>query len=293
MSTAIDFIVRQAVPGDRSQLAELVHFEANVHRHLDWRPPLDWLGESPFLVAEKGGMLLATLACPQDPQGIAWVRLFAAASVLPVSRAWTALWEAIQGWFATQDGGPVTIAAIPLQPWFETELQKTAFVRETRVVMLIRDCRVPLQASRVDLDVTIRPMLLDDFSAVSLVDCAAFVPLWQNSHCCLQMAYGQAVYATVMELHGQIIAYQISTGTSGGAHLARLAVVPEQQGHGFGQVLVYDLLREFQERGVRFVSVNTQENNASSLAVYRKMGFQPTGEAMPVYVRALSFPVSG
>ena len=62
---------------DRQYLANLIHFGAYVHRHLDWRPPLDWLGQSPFLVARRDGEIVGALVCPPDPPNVAWIRLFA------------------------------------------------------------------------------------------------------------------------------------------------------------------------------------------------------------------------
>ena len=48
---------RPATQDDRRQLDNLIHFEPHVHRHLDWRRPLDWIGHSPFWVAEKDGRI--------------------------------------------------------------------------------------------------------------------------------------------------------------------------------------------------------------------------------------------
>ena len=45
--------IRSANKEDRAQLAHIIHFESYVHRHLDWRPPLDWIGHTPYIIAEK------------------------------------------------------------------------------------------------------------------------------------------------------------------------------------------------------------------------------------------------
>jgi hypothetical protein len=42
----------------------------------------------------------------------------------------------------------------------------------------------------------------------------------------MKQAYEQSAFATLMEIEGQIVAYQISTATSFSAHLALLAVLP-------------------------------------------------------------------
>ena len=62
--------VRPAVPQDQHQIANLMFFETHVHRHLDWRAPLEWLGSPFYWVVEDNGRVLAVLACPQDPDGV-------------------------------------------------------------------------------------------------------------------------------------------------------------------------------------------------------------------------------
>src|SRR3990170_910727 len=84
--------LRPAMEEDRSRLTILLHFETYVHRHLDWRQPLDWLGQDPYFVLETGERLSAALACQPDPPGVAWVRIFAVATRLDPAEAWTNLW---------------------------------------------------------------------------------------------------------------------------------------------------------------------------------------------------------
>ena len=93
IATQIRFSTRSVARKDLQKLANLIHFEAYVHRHLDYRPPLDWVDKKPFLVIEQSNTIAAALACPPDPQPVAWVRLFAASSHLQADRAWEALWD--------------------------------------------------------------------------------------------------------------------------------------------------------------------------------------------------------
>jgi ribosomal-protein-alanine N-acetyltransferase len=120
------------------------------------------------------------------------------------------------------------------------------------------------------------------------VDAAAFEPLWHNSLKALSKAFEQASYASVVEVESRVIAYQLSTGGAFGAHLARLAVMPEEQGHGVGRALVEELILHMQKSGGSRVTVNTQSNNAASLALYSRLGFRRTGEQYPVY----TYPVT-
>ena len=53
MVTKLKHSIRKANIRDQQQLANLIHFETLVHRHLDWRPPLEWIGYDPYLVLEE------------------------------------------------------------------------------------------------------------------------------------------------------------------------------------------------------------------------------------------------
>lgn len=272
--------VRRATPQDQSRIANLIYFEPNVHRHLDWRSPLDWLGSPEYWVAEVHGSIAAALACPPDPKEIAWLRLFARSSLLSLSDAWNGLWQTAIAEFAERPN--LSIAAISLQPWFENLLLDSGFELNARVVVLQHSGNIP-EIRPFPTEYILRPMANTDLEAVAELDANSFAPLWQNSLGALQHAYTQSGIATVLEYEGEIIAYQISTRSPFGAHLARLAVHPGYQGKGIGYLLVQNLIQQTIRQGVKRVTVNTQSDNSSSLALYEKMGFFLTGEQYPVY----------
>ncbi len=273
--------IRSAQVADRQQLASLIHFEPHVHRHLDWRPPLDWVGNDPYLIMELDGVLVSALACPPDPPETAWMRLFAVSTRISSQKAWEELWPVARE-HLIDHFGLIRVAAIPLQNWFRTLLDKSDFKNTHNVVVLMWDGdQLPPEKSGDRC--TIRPMNFDDIPAVHEIDVAAFEPLWQNSRSGLEMAFRQATLATVAEGPDGLIGYQISTSSPVGGHLARLAVYPEFQGKGVGYQLVHDLLKQFLRRGAQSVTVNTQFNNKTSLSLYKKAGFRLTGEEYPIY----------
>jgi ribosomal protein S18 acetylase RimI-like enzyme len=277
---AVNLRVRRATPADQSQIANLMYFEPRVHRHLDWRPPLDWLGSPHYWVLEEAGDVLAALACPQDPPGIAWVRLFTCASPLAEMDAWSQLWETARNEIALD--GSATVAAIAMQPWFEDILVDAGFRFSQNIIMLEWQDR-PIALRRLPAGTRVRRMQARELPGVVDVDWSAFEPLWRNSRDALQKAYSQAIYATVAENSRGLVGYQLSTGNPLGAHLARLAVRPEMQGAGIGAVLVGDLLLHLKERGKPHVTVNTQSDNLASQALYQNAGFRLTGERYPVF----------
>jgi ribosomal protein S18 acetylase RimI-like enzyme len=265
---------------DQQKVADLIFFESHVHRHLDWRTPLDWLGSSPYWVLEEGHRVTAALACPPDPENIAWIRLFAFASHLSGPSVWPPLWNAARQQLA--DCGGATVAAITTQHWFDELLMDDGFDLAGHIVLLEwKDGAV--DSPRLPAGVAIRTMRYDDLSGVVQVDAEAFEPLWRNSSAALSKAYEQASYATLAEDSSGVIGYQLSTGGSFGAHLARLAVRTDRQGHGLGAALVQELILHIQRTGGSRVTVNTQADNAASLALYDRLGFRRTGEQYPVY----------
>ena len=281
-SNVLQLTIRPVTDDDLQRLANLIHYEAHVHRHLDWRAPLDWVGYHPYLVAEHNGDILAALACPPDPPGVAWIRLFAASTNISLRLAWEELWAAACARLF-EIGGATSIAAIPLHNWFRTLLEKSGFERTHNVVVLSWKPQVSRPPAQLTPGWTIRSMTLSDLAAVETVDTQAFGLIWQNSLASLEVAFRQAAVATVAEGGGEIVGYQISTATPMGGHLARLAVKPKYQRLGIGYGLITDLLDQFEKRGAQSVTVNTQHDNLVSLSLYARAGFKRIGEEYPVY----------
>ena len=276
MTVNTDVRLRPAVLADQRQITNLMHISPHVHRHLDWRYPLDWIGSPPFFVLENLGQLSAALACPPDPPLVAWVRLFAASGSVPLEESWSMLWEAAHLDLASR--GQFTAAAIAIQEWYRDLLLASGFTSRQSIVLLERDEPLLVEAP-LPVGFSIRPMKLDDLPAIAAVDAAAFDPLWQNSLPALGRAYPQAVLSTIIE----VVGYQLSTRNPRGAHLARLAVRPDVQGQGIGYALVADLIRQAGRYNIAHLSVNTQSDNAASLVLYKRADFHETGERYPVY----------
>jgi len=274
------FTVRQASDNDRQQLLNLINHEIYVHRHLDWRAPLDWIGRSPYLVAEYKHTIQAALVCPPDPPEIAWIRLYAVSSAIDVGEAWKDLWSTALIELSGQSGS--VVAAIPIQRWFSQLLERSRFTHTHNIILLLWDYNtgIPPETGKPTL---IRSMIPDDLPKVQELDASSFSPLWRASLASLELAFRQGTVATVAEDGHILLGYQISTASPMGGHLARLAVRPDLQGQGIGYALVRDLLSQFQRRGAMRVTVNTQEENIASLTLYHKAGFRQTGETYPVF----------
>jgi len=272
--------IHSAMERDRDAIMHLIHFGERVHQHLDWMRAVDWLDQMPFYLAEVDGNIRAALACPPDPERVAWIRVFAAVSATGIYDLWDALWErAHQDYLLSREVD--WVVAILIQSWMKKLLVGKGFVERQRVVLL-EWLPQDLPAGS-ELPLEIREMRREDLPIVEKIDAAAFHPIWRNSLRALENAFIQAEIATIAFMGQKAVAYQISTATNEGGHLARLAVLPDFHSQGIGFAMVRDVLEKFLRRGARKVTVNTQSDNLASLGLYAKLGFQRTGDEFPVY----------
>jgi len=272
-------VIRAIQGQDRTHLANLIHFGTYVHRHLDWRPPLGWIGHQPFNALEKNGKLIAALACPPDPPKIAWVRVFVCNSHYSQKEAWQMLWPKTEAQLRQME--VERLAAIPLQKWMRELIIDHGFVHSHNVISLAWETQEKNNVHQSPIN--IREMTPADLPQVLEVDSLAFDPLWQNSYPLLELAFESACLATVAYDNHGITGYQITNPTQYGAHLGRLAVHPKAQRQGIGFALIQNLQRFCSQAQLGRISVNTQHTNSKSLALYHKAGFTETKEAYPVF----------
>ena len=273
------FSVRPATEADRNAISLLLRYEPYVHSHLDWRPPEDWLGAQPYLMLERGQRAIGALAAPPDPPHTAWLRLFAVVGDASPAAVWDQLWPPARDELIQR--GVRTAAALSLEQWFGPLAARAGF-QETHAVVVLERPRGPLADPPRPPVAAIRQATPNDYEAVYATDLAAFTPPWQMSADVLSQAVTMADLITVAEVEGQVVGYQLTTPSQQGAHLARLAVLPAWQGFGIGRALVRHLIEHYNRRRVRLLSVNTQDTNSASLAVYQSLGFTPTGTRFPV-----------
>lgn len=269
---------RLAGKNDYSELANFLSFEYFVHRHLDWRSSLDWLGHQPFLIAENEREIIATLASPPDIPSVAWIRLFACNAYVDKDLIWNELFNQSLKIYG-KDINLVT--ALVMDKWFYSLLKSNQFDVHQEIIVMEWNQIIP-SISDLHKDYFIRRMEYEDLPAVLALDHLSFPPIWQLSKAALQNAFLNAGYASIIEIEDRIIAYQISTESLSSAHLARLAVHPEIRGKLIGSNIIRDMLIHFTKKDIYRVTVNTQNDNVASQNLYLKSGFLTTRERYPV-----------
>ncbi len=278
-----NWTIRTATAQDQRIVRRLLLDATFRHEHLDWIHALDLLDQGPFLLAESGDECVACLACPPDVPGSAWLRLLLVSRRTRPAQAWPALWPPAHRLLA--ESGVFEAAALPVSDWLVPLLEESGFRCADEVVFLVREGLPPAPSPG---PAELRSLRLGDLPAVTVVDRLGFAPLWQLSERSLRQALEQSEVATVALVDGAVIGYQMCTGSSLGAHLARLAVHPRLQNRGLGRLLVTDALHQLHRRGFDRVTVNTQESNLPSLSLYARLGFRRTGQDYPVYTLKLN-----
>ena len=274
-------ISRPITEQDRSSVSTIIHFGAHVHRHLDWRSPLDWIGKPPFEGLEINNKLVSILSCAPDIPTIGWVRVFACEMHNYHEKAWDLLWARTAE--LLPDLGIEVVAAIPIQKWFRDLLVQKQFQYLHNIITLTWDPFPITSQPSLPSGCQLRRMTQKDLDAVTRIDNLAFEPLWQHSREMIELAFTQAEIATIAEDGSGPIGYQITTMTQYGFHLGRLAVLPTVQRKGTGFALVNDLQNQVFKAGRGRITVNTHNTNQRSIGLYLKAGFIKTRESYPVY----------
>jgi ribosomal protein S18 acetylase RimI-like enzyme len=130
----------------------------------------------------------------------------------------------------------------------------------------------------------LRAATTTDIGDLALLDAACFNILWHMGAADLRqlLLFG---HLTLAEIEGSLAGYMALTTRDDIAQVARLAVHPEWAGQGIGRQLLVDGLREAADLGCRSAVLNTQADNQRAQALYRSLGFHPTGERFEVYTR--------
>lgn len=277
-------------PDAHDEVARLFERRTPRHVHIDWRELVDWLphpGLRCYVGRQNGQVqtvLGATLHAPVAGSGAAWLRFALPASTLRPGLALDPLWEALRADLIGR--GVRVVALLVINRWVEEFATRWGFTETNAVITLVRR-RGPVPRSPAP-PVVIREIgSTDELDAVVRIDAAAFGSIWRYDRDTLLAAQAHAAIFTCLERGGEMLGYQLSTGHGESGHLARLAVLPEVQGRGYGSALVGGVIRHFERRGISVITVNTQEDNLRSQRLYDRLGFSPTGHRAPVWTLAL------
>lgn len=286
--------VRIAKKSDAPAITRLLNGTRFTHYHVDWWVPVDWLGDAGFVVVQKEteaaqppsllmprDEMLACLAVTADPPPAAWVRLTAVSPHLDphdtLINMFAPVVEHLQKTAVTEVGWLV------LNPWPLPVLPELGFTEFSGIETYTKN-NLDLPSMKSVPELRIRSVVERDFEGLAALETAVFEPLWRFSKETLRLARRDAVSFDVAYLGDRLVGYQISSGGRFGAHLVRLTIAPDLQGYGIGTAIFAHAIKEYERRGYQHITLNTQVDNDASHRLYKKFGFSPSGEQMPLWV---------
>lgn len=81
----------------------------------------------------------------------------------------------------------------------------------------------------------------------------------------------------------KVVGYVGSQSVLGEADMMNLAVLPQYRRQGIGSMLVCELIRLLQEKGVYCLTLEVRASNNGAIALYQDLGFCPVGHRPGYY----------
>lgn len=287
--TADALRVRPAVMADRAAIYDLTEHSHRVHFNLDWWTFDNWLySDRPsdaiwlaFDQAELVGMLVA----PYDDAPVVWLRSIAIANSYPAEPVLTALLRPVLPVLSASGVQAATALAHP--EWLANVLPRVQFTRATEIVTFRKSDRALPSPARLG-HALIRAAEMGDVPAITLNDRAAFEPLWWHSENSIEHIRRTVAHFVVAQIDDRVVGHAFSDVYGGQGHLIRLVIHPAFQGRGLGeQLLIESLTYQLQADAYPF-TLNTQANNLSSQALYKRYGYRVVGQPVQVMERIMS-----
>jgi ribosomal protein S18 acetylase RimI-like enzyme len=269
----------------RRELLRLIQNEQRLHIHLDWHTVGEWISDPdvPIYLAWHGQEMVGAIAASPPQENTSWLRLIVSGDDIDVDDSLAALWPLLQTRLI--ELGVDEVGVLVLHPWLAPHLSPLGFTFHEEIVTLRRQGASVPPPRRTD--VYVHHVDWREAKLAAAVDHAAFAPIWQLDLATIRQAARAAYSFTLAELGDRVIGYQISTLYHDGAHLARLATLPEVQGSGVGGVLLGEMIEKLLRHNISDITVNTQQSNIRSQRLYQRYGFEFTGLNMPVWTLKL------
>ena len=281
--------VRPAQWVDRAAIHRFTENQHRVHFNLDWWSFDHWLhadrpSEAIWLAFDQQE-LIGLLAAPFEQSPVAWLRAMAIGNGYSADPVFTALFGQARTSLIARGAERVAVLAHP--DWVRDLMQRLDFALYNEIVTMRKSDRAVSGLTRSPI-AAVRPARPEDIPAIADNDRASFDTVWWHSTASLEHILKTVAHFAVAEIDDRVVGHAFSDVYDGHGHLIRLVVHPAYLRRGIGEQLLRESLLYQNATGAHPLTLNTQIDNASSQALYRRYGYQLTGEPVRVMRCALS-----
>lgn len=276
-------VVRPVTETDTRNILKLLENSWRVHIRMAWNSLRRKLKTMPGVLAEDQVGVRGFMMVEAQPPGVAVIVAAGLRDTWGVRPFLGAILPKIEQ--IAQEQNLSALAYIGYENWLIEELQAYGFEAREWIVTFERfGNRFP---PSISTPAHLRMAHRDDLPALLSLDELAFDHLWRKSVGYFSEALAYAGSFVVAEMAGQVVGYEWCEVHHQRAHLTRLAVHPYYQGQGIGSQLLRQAITDVLAQGVNFITLNTQENNQRSRALYTRFGFVNTQQRVPVLWKIL------
>jgi ribosomal-protein-alanine N-acetyltransferase len=115
------------------------------------------------------------------------------------------------------------------------------------------------------------PMGFADISAVTQIEQQSHTHPWSEK--LFLSNFGQRYFNHLIQLNDEVIGYFVASAVAGEVTLMNIAISPDYQGKGAGQVLLQFLLDYSRENDQQEIWLEVRASNQSAIHLYQKLGF--------------------
>ena len=172
----------------------------------------------------------------------------------------------------------------PSRPFIEPTLSAQAF-DVTRDWLRMTLAKLPSGGPRTDKIATgfaLRPARGDDAEEIAKLDAAAFAMSWLTVEI-VQERMGQEPVLKMLEdsASGRAVGFlSLRVERPGEGYVSDMALHPDYQRRGLGEAMMRWVLAWFRQEGLESAALTVSTDNGPAIALYRKLGFEPTEKGL-------------
>ena len=270
--------VRPITNKDGRQIFRLLETAWRVHTRMVWSSLKMRLTQLPGLLVEDQAGLRGFMLIEPHPPKTGVIIAAGLRDTWSVTPYLTLLLPKIEQ--LAREAALSSLTYVGYETWLMDVLPEFGFEVREQIILFERfgDGSPPDTAQPATLRLAHR----DDLAAIRALDALAFDHLWHKPSAYFNEALAVAGSFVVAEMEGQIVGYEWCEMHEKRGHLTRLGIHPAYQGRGIGGQLLRRAIIDALHQGVNLITLNTQENNRRSQALYTRFGFVQTAHRVPV-----------